>query len=126
MLCIGVISCKVITQNGKKVLLQEEVEGMEIEKGMGYGYSSGPQGFETPKALKGEADNLELMSGRVTRFHMDEAERGGGKRGEIVEERMWQGVRFETKIFMMIDYTSIGLMNLLCKQCIDFFLTGQT
>ena len=56
--------------------LQEEVEGMEIQKGMGYEYPSGRQGFEAPKALKGEADNLELMGGRGRKFHVDEAERG--------------------------------------------------
>jgi hypothetical protein len=32
--------------------LQEEVEGLEIQKGLGYKYPSGPQGFEAPKALK--------------------------------------------------------------------------
>ncbi len=56
--------------------LQEEVEGMEIQKGLGYEYPSGPQGFEAPKALKGEADNLELMGSRGRKFHVDEAERG--------------------------------------------------
>ncbi|KAL3788377.1 hypothetical protein HJC23_009183 [Cyclotella cryptica] len=57
--------------------LQEELEGIEIQKEMGCDYGAGPQpvGFDAPKVLKAEADNLELLTGRGRRFHVDEAER---------------------------------------------------
>lgn len=56
--------------------VQEEMEGIEIQRGMGYEYPSGPPGgFDAPKALKNEADNLELLTGRGRRFYVDEAER---------------------------------------------------
>jgi hypothetical protein len=58
---------------------QEEMEGVEIQKGLGLEYSAGggPPGsnFDGVKVLKGEADNLELMGCRGRRFCVDEAER---------------------------------------------------
>jgi hypothetical protein len=56
--------------------LQEEMEGIEIQKGMGYEHAAGPPGgFDASKVLKAEADNLELLTGRGRRFHVDEAEK---------------------------------------------------
>eukprot|EP00956_Cyclotella_meneghiniana_P015591 scaffold23959_cov59-Cyclotella_meneghiniana.AAC.13 len=56
---------------------QEEMEGMEIQKGLGNEHAppGPPGGFDAAKVLKAEADNLELLSGRGRRFHVDEAEK---------------------------------------------------
>jgi len=58
--------------------LQEEMEGNEIQKEMGRDYGGGAPpgaGFEGPKLLKAEADNLELINVRSRRFKVDEAEK---------------------------------------------------
>ena len=58
--------------------LQEEMEGNEIQKEMGRDYGGGGPpgaGFEGPKLLKAEADNLELINVRSRRFKVDEAEK---------------------------------------------------
>ena len=56
---------------------QEEMEGIEIQKGLGNEHAppGPPGGFDAAKVLKAEADNLELLSGRGRRFHVDEAEK---------------------------------------------------
>lgn len=57
--------------------LQEEMEGNEIQKGLGrdYGGGAGPAQFDGPKMLRAEADNLELINVRSRRFKVDEAEK---------------------------------------------------
>eukprot|EP00970_Alexandrium_tamarense_P016995 scaffold7945_cov183-Alexandrium_tamarense.AAC.6 len=57
--------------------LQEEVEGYEVQKELGLEHAgAGPAAqFDAPKALKAEADNLELMTSRSRRFNVDEAEK---------------------------------------------------
>lgn len=57
--------------------LQEEMEGNEIQKELGKDYGGGgpPGQFDGPKALKAEADNLELINKKSRKFHVDEAER---------------------------------------------------
>lgn len=58
-------------------LNQEEVEGIEVQKGLGVEYPTGPPGgFDAVKVLKVEADNLELMGCKGRKFCVDEAERG--------------------------------------------------
>lgn len=58
--------------------LQEETEGAEIQRELGkdYGGGGGPGNqFDAPKALRGEADNLELLAASSYRSNIDEAEK---------------------------------------------------
>ncbi|KAL7466074.1 hypothetical protein ACHAXS_006372 [Conticribra weissflogii] len=56
--------------------LQEEMEGIEIQKELGREFGGGPPNqFDGAKALKAEADNLELLNKKSRRFHLDDAER---------------------------------------------------
>ena len=58
--------------------VQEELEGQKIQKEFGKDFGGrGPPGnqFDGPKALKAEADNLELLSSRQRTFRVDEAEK---------------------------------------------------
>ncbi|KAL7498331.1 hypothetical protein ACHAWT_007659 [Skeletonema menzelii] len=58
--------------------VQEEVEGQKVQKELGKDFvGGGPAGnqFDGPKALKAEADNLELLNARQRVFRVDEAEK---------------------------------------------------
>jgi hypothetical protein len=56
--------------------LQEEVEGNDVQRELGRDYG-GPPGaqFDAAKALRTEADNLELINVRSRRFKVDDAEK---------------------------------------------------
>lgn len=58
--------------------VQEDVEGQKVQKELGKDFGGGgPPGnqFDGPKALKAEADTLELLNARQRVFHVDEAEK---------------------------------------------------
>jgi hypothetical protein len=58
--------------------LQEELEGNEVQRELGRDYNGGgPPGgqFDPAKALRTEADNLELINVRSRGFKVDDAER---------------------------------------------------
>lgn len=58
--------------------VQEDVEGQKIQKELGKDFGGGgPPGnqFDGSKALKAEADNLELLNARQRVFRVDEAEK---------------------------------------------------
>ncbi|KAL7453090.1 hypothetical protein ACHAWC_004782 [Mediolabrus comicus] len=58
--------------------VQEEMEGHKIQKELGkdYGGGGGPGNqFDGPKALRAEADNLELLNARQRVFRVDDAEK---------------------------------------------------
>ncbi len=58
--------------------VQEDVEGQKIQKELGKDFGgAGPPGnqFDGSKALKAEADNLELLNARQRVFRVDEAEK---------------------------------------------------
>jgi len=58
--------------------VQEEMEGQKVQKELGKDIGGGgPPGnqFDGPKALKAEADNLELLNARQRVFRVDEAEK---------------------------------------------------
>lgn len=59
--------------------LQEEMEGQKVQKELGkdFGGGGGPPGnqFDGPKALRAEAENLELLNARQRVFRVDEAEK---------------------------------------------------
>jgi hypothetical protein len=57
--------------------LQEEMEGQKVQKELGKDYGGGGPGnqFDGPKALRAEAENLELLNARQRVFRVDEAEK---------------------------------------------------
>lgn len=58
--------------------VQEDMEGQKVQKELGKDYGGGgPPGnqFDGPKALRAEAENLELLNARQRVFRVDEAEK---------------------------------------------------
>lgn len=55
--------------------VQEEIEGMEVQRESGTEVQAGPNQFDGAKVLTAEADNLELLSLRTRNFQVENAEK---------------------------------------------------